>query len=254
MAVEELEEIEDEILSAEPLEPEAETVEEGPLYQTARAYKIMHWFNQPKHLISLVDLFINTASDLELFALVKNLTNLPIAYPRGFVREFAIGVIEELKKENPMVLADYGLGLLQQWANASLDLGFMIKEDEIYGLFMFQVDEPEWSGYLQFALRGSDIEKGRAAAAFTKLWHNGYLKHWHDKGFRFIWANAFTPKGKDFINQVGAKEDKHVFFSRQSANKSIRWNGKYHWLMDARWDLKKKFESKENNELSKERD
>jgi hypothetical protein len=136
------------------------------------------------------------------------------------------------------------LNLLIGWSKECLDIGFVLKNNKtLHCFFAMGEDEPEHSLYFQLALRGTDVEKARAAASFCRLWHNGYLRYWFDKGYRYIWANSFAPKGKEFINQVGAKEDKHIFFSRQ-ANKTVRHNGVYQWVSDARWDLKKKFEKK----------
>lgn len=212
-----------------------------PLYHIERFSKISHLFSQPKYLIQIVELYINTASDKELFDLVQCLANLPISYPKGFTRDFAVGVIDKLKLENPLLVANYGLGLIQKYAEISKDIGFVVKDDNLHCLFMFHEDEPELSGYLILALRGSHIEKARAAAIFLKLWHNGYQRYWFDKGYRFIWANSFTQKGKEFINHAGVKEPQHVFFSRQ-ANHAVRYNGRISWLHDYRWDLKKKYE------------
>ena len=211
-----------------------------PLYYTQRLSKITHLFNQPKYLIQLTELFINTASDKELFDFVQGLVNLPISYPKGFTRDFAIGVIDKLKIENPNLLTEFGLGLLLNWSKTSKDIGFVLKDDNLHCMFMFQEDEPEMSGYIIFGLRGTHIEKARAAAVFLKLWHNNYQRHWYDKGYRFIWANSFTPHGKNFINHAGKKEPKHVFFSRQ-ANHAVRYNGAIQWLHDYKWDLKKKY-------------
>lgn len=260
MAVEELEEIE-------------EAVNVVPLIKSnARAFTvkkldvIINWFNEQKHLISLVDMYINTASDQELYSLLITLTTkivgydhhgqpltetMPISYPKGFNREFALGVIDKLKIDNPKLIADYGIGLLQAWARDSMDIGFIVHDGELFGGFMLIEDEPGYSAFLQLILKGSRIEQTKAALAFLKLWHNGYLRHWYDKGFRFICATAFTQKGKDFINRAGAKEDKHVFFSGQ-ANQPVRYNGAYPMKMDARWDLKKKFQGKKSNEFFKQ--
>jgi len=228
-------------------------------YTVHKLNKIAHLFNQQEHQIALVELFINTASDRELYDLVISLTqkvlgydhngqpvieNLPIAYPKGFSREFAIGIIDKLKVEQPERVANYGLNLLVGWNKECKDIGFVLKNNNsIHCFFAMGEDEPNHSLYFQLALRGTEIEKARAAVSFLRLWHNGYLRYWFDQGYRYIWANSFTPKGKEFINQAGAKENKHIFFSRQ-ANKTVRWNSVYHWLSDARWDLKKKFERK----------
>ncbi len=204
--------------------------------------KVAHLFNQPEYLLQIVDLYLNIISDRELFNMLQSLVNLPISYPKGFNREFAIGVIDTLKTENPALLASYGLGLIQKYAEISKDIGFVFKHNQIHCMFMFHEDEPQHSGYIIIALRGTQQERARAGATFLKLWHNEYQKHWYDKGYRYIWANSFTQKGKDFIRHAGAKEPSHVFFSRQ-ANQTVRYNGKYPWLHDYRWDLEKKYGS-----------
>jgi len=213
-----------------------------PLYEIKNFKKIVHLFSQPKYLIQLVELYISTASDKELFDVMQSLANLPISYPDGFTRELAVSVIDKLKAENPVLVANYGLGLIQRYAEISKDIGFVLKNDNLHCLFMFHEDEPQLSGYIIIALRGNQTEKARAAATFLRLWHNEYQRYWFNKGYRFIWANSFTPKGKEFINHAGAKEPQHVFFSRQ-ANHAVRHNGRISWLHDYKWDLKKKFEA-----------
>lgn len=214
-----------------------------PTWYLERYINIPHLFTKVGYLHQIVDLYCETASDKELFVCMKSLSpNLPVSYPEGFTREIALNVIKNLKVENPVLVANYGIGLLNEYARISQDIGFVFKNNQIHCMFMFHEDEPKHSGYIIIALRGSQIEKSRAAASFLKLWYNSYQRHWYDKGYRYIWANSFTPKGKEFIRHAGAKEPNHVFFSRQ-ANHSVRWNGKYHWLMDYRWDLEKKYGS-----------
>jgi hypothetical protein len=215
------------------------------IYTIHRLDKAAHLFNHLENQIAIVDLFVNTASDHELHQLVVNLSNLPLPYPKGFNRDLATEILNKLKLEQPALVANYGLNLLTAWVKESKNIGFVLKNNQtIHCFFMMIEDEPNHSLFIQIALRGTHIEKTRSACSFLKLWHNGYLRYWFDKGYRYIWANSFTPKGKEFINQAGAKEDKHIFFSRQ-ANKTVRYNGSYHWMMDARWDLKKKFEGKD---------
>jgi hypothetical protein len=211
-----------------------------PLYYVQRLSKIAHFFNQPKYLIQFCEIYINTASDKELFDFIQGMVNLPISYPQGFTRDFALGVINKLKTDNPNLLAQFGKGLLLGYLKTSQDIGFIFKDENIHCMFMFNEDEPELSGYIIIGLRGNHIEKARAGATFLKFWHNSYQRYWYDKGYRFIWANSFTPHGKTFISHAGAKEPKHVFFSRQ-ANHAVRYNSKIHWFMDYRWDLKKKY-------------
>lgn len=232
-------------LQVENIQEESNLIEfKAPKLYSIKPYKkVVHLFSQAEYLHQIVDLYCETASDRELFTCMKSLSpNLPVSYPEGFTREFALNVIKTLKAENSLLVANYGVGLLNEYARLSQDIGFVFKNNQIHCMFMFHEDEPQHSGYLILALRGSLIEKKRAAGSFLKFWYNSYQRHWYDKGYRYIWANSFTPKGRDFINHAGAKEPKHVFFSRQ-ANNSVRWNGKYQWLMDCRWDLEKKYGS-----------
>jgi hypothetical protein len=230
----------------ESLQEETNLVEFKPKkkkhhYEIIKYQKLIHLFNQPEYLIQLADLHLNVCSDMELFQYVQTVSNLPIDYPTGFYRDFGLSVIEKISRENPMLIASYGQGLLQGWLNEYHDIGFVMKEGNIYGALMFGINEPKHSGYINMMLRGNHTEKSRAGARITKLWHNGYLRYWHDKGYRFIFANSFTPKGKEFISHVGKRESPHIFFSRQT-NRDVRFNNKYHWMFDYKWDLKKKFE------------
>ena len=204
--------------------------------------KIQEELSQPEALIQLVELFFNTASDYELYKeIVKGMCNLPLGYPGGFTREIAWSAFEEIKKNNPQMLYVYGTALLNKWIEMSRDVSFVIDNGELKGFIAFIEDEPQHSGYIEVSVRGSQQDKVQAALSIDNFFRMIYLKHWYDKGYRYIWANAFTPKGKEFINHVGRKESETHVFNKRDQNKTVRYNGKYHWLMNARWDLFRKF-------------
>lgn len=198
--------------------------------------------NDARLFIQFSELQDTVATDYQIYEKICHLMNFPIPFDEGFTRELGLGMLKKLKEENPASLMQHGKYLVDQCLNLK-DCSVVLKEGEIFGVLRVSEEEPGTAVTVQLALRGEDIQRGRAAAALTKLWHNGYINHWYKKGYRFIWANAFSPEGKRFLKAVGEKEDPNVF-SFVDAHRLVRFRNKLHSTFNAKWDLKKKYEAK----------
>jgi len=224
--------------------PETETNKALSLKKPRKKYRVYpfqevrHLLMEPKNLEAITELYINTTTDKELYTFIVEQTGVPCPYGEGVeMRAVAMNVYGKI---SPQAKQEFGLAFLQEYMRIYSDINFVIYDGEIHGVICFSELEPNFSGFSLYSVRGTVKEKARAVIELTKFWNALYLKHWHEKGYRYLTMCGFLPKAKEILRKITKDEKKGVFAGSGLAS-PVLYNGVIHWYQHYRYDLNKKY-------------
>ncbi len=156
----------------------------------------------PENLARLCDCWHDRSTDYELYTFLKINANYKTPY-KQFNRRKGEAIFEIIPQE---VKATVAFNYLEVLIKTSMDIGFVIKNDLIYGAFWTRTEEPELSVYMLMALTGTQYEKSKSVITMVKHFYNGYAKWLYKKGYKYILASSAGTISAGLLLAIRKKE------------------------------------------------
>ncbi len=174
--------------------------------------------SQEKNWLYCAELFLNSATDLELFNFLANYYPR-LSYDDSFSRPLAASLINLLPPEQ---LTGEGQKLLQAWLKIYIEPHFVFAGQDLVGMFGLQEMEPRASARLLIDLRGSKTVKSKSAIFMLRHWVEVYSNTVLSLGYKALTVSAISEAQNSLIQ---AAQKRGLAFIAAGCGEFRRWGG-----------------------------